>query len=411
MCARGADAQWQALLRAADAQPQLAIARERFVLGATADGKGNGYSAPVKYWRFFTLILRGVSDIRSVDEFSTRAERAAEETLMMDFVVFLVLCKPGGRKISVPTADKYTSIVQAWHRRQESSGGCSIGGGAAMFRLRAMIKGMTREIGTGQVRRRYGCRTQQLREAMDKCLAGGSPDELMWRAALSTGFCALMRGGELGRQQGERFDPALHLTRADLTFFRDAEGLLHARLQMRPLKKERMARIKGATVVLKEGGALLDPVRALWLMVTGDPVAREARAATPLFRKAGGAAIATDDVRAMVKALMGQVGCDPARFGAHSLRIGGATAALAAGVDAAVIKVLGRWSSDVYLIYTRLNREAAARAALQIGSQAFHDVERGPQTEEFDEILLPGQPSLASIAGDDESDGGDEEEA
>ena len=57
-------------------------------------------------------------------------------------------------------------------------------------------------------------------------------------------------------------------------------------------------------------------------------------ATPPLFRH-GGAAFTVEGVRAMVKAMMASIGLDPARFGAHSLRIGGATAALAAGLSRA----------------------------------------------------------------------------
>ena len=39
--------------------------------------------------------------------------------------------------------------------------------------------------------------------------------------------------------------------------------------------------------------------------------------------------------------LMQSIGLDPARFGAHSLRIGGATAALAAGVPPSMIRIIG----------------------------------------------------------------------
>ena len=51
----------------------------------------------------------------------------------------------------------------------------------------------------------------------------------------------------------------------------------------------------------------------------------------------------------MVKALMASVGCDPRRFGAHSLRIGGATTAAA--------------------------------------STEFHDMERGFETDALDEAV------------------------
>ena len=375
---------------------------------STADGKGNSAHAAVKYWIYFTLIVRGISPVRTVDDSSPRAAKLDEEELLMDYAVYLVTCKPGGRYISPKTARKYISTVQAWHRRQPRGGG-SVGGGLELFRLQALLKGMRREMGDPARRRRHGCRTQDLSAAIARELRGGGRDQQMWRAALSVAFCALMRGGELGRQRGEAFDASIHLTRADVSFFRDAKGVLHARLRMRPLKKERMARCKGATVVLRAGGSLLDPVQELWRMLELDPVEEAARGHTPLFRRAAdGEAIATDDVCAMVKALMKAVGRDPRDYGAHSLRIGGATAAMAAGVDPAIIKVLGRWSSDIYMIYMRMNSEAAAAAGAAIASTAFHDVEGAPQTEEFDDLLLPGQQRLPTAAEVALSDSGDE---
>jgi hypothetical protein len=143
-------------------------------------------------------------------------------------------------------------------------------------------------------------------------------------------------------------------------------------------------------------------------MLELDPVPKSERAATPLFRLANGQPVRTGDVRECVRALMRRIGCDPLQFGAHSLtcRIGGATAAMAAGVDSAVIKVMGRWSSDVFMIYTRINREAAARMSSVIASTPFHDLERGVETEEMDEIELPGAPDLVFGAddGDDDED-------
>ena len=79
----------------------------------------------------------------------------------------------------------------------------------------------------------------------------------------------------------------------------------------------------------------------------------------------------------MVKAMMASIGLDPARFGAHSLRIGGATAALAAGLSPAAIRAAGRWASDVYMLYTRCNMQASQRLATVIGSTAFEDLQRG----------------------------------
>ena len=78
-----------------------------------------------------------------------------------------------------------------------------------------------------------------------------------------------------------------------------------------------------------------------------------------LFCWPNGQAFTTTDVRVAVRKCMLAAGLDQTRFGAHSLRIGGATAALAAGVSPQVIRMLGRWSSDVYLIYCRMSLQAA----------------------------------------------------
>ena len=93
-----------------------------------------------------------------------------------------------------------------------------------------------------------------------------------------------------------------------------------------------------------------------------------------LFRHADRAAFSRDDVAKMVKRLMQGIGLDPAFFGAHSLRIGGATAALAAGISPSLIRVMGRWSSDIYHIYCRLSAEAAA------GDRCAAQCERGSST-------------------------------
>ena len=52
----------------------------------------------------------------------------------------------------------------------------------------------------------------------------------------------------------------------------------------------------------------------------------------------------------------------------HSFRIGGASAAASAGVSDAVIKILGRWSSDAYRRYIRLSDTIVQDAGLRISN-------------------------------------------
>ena len=399
--------QLERVLRASE--PELARLRMRVLLAASKDRRGGVTQTGVRWWLKYCLVGRQLSPIRLPVQLSDAERRLAEdledETMLMDFVMWLVVCKPSGRHISARTAQKYVSSIQAWHERCY---GRRIGGGLGPVRMRALFKGLRREVGPEPKRARFGVRTQDLQQALARGLGGGSPLEANWRALLATAFCALMRGGEVALQDGEAFDATRHLTRADVSFFREA-GVLHARLRMRVLKSERDASGKYVTVTLAAGGTLVDPVTELWRLLQLDPVAEEERAQTPLFRGAEGCAFTVAHVRAMVRSLMGLLGRDPSRFGAHSLRIGGATAALAAGISPTLIRLMGRWSSDVYEIYTRMSREAATRCGLVVGSTQFYDLESGGFTSEELEIL-PGEVHLGDADLDGASDAEDDDE-
>ena len=91
---------------------------------------------------------------------------------------------------------------------------------------------------------------------------------------------------------------------------------------------------------------------------------------------------------------MQALGLDPACFGAHSLRIGGATAALAAGVHPSIIRITGRWSSDVWQIYARLSKQSALVVSKVIGSTPFDDCERGEFMSEELELMPEEMASL-----------------
>ena len=364
--------------------PGLARERERLVMKSMADGKGGVSQPGVKHWLKFCIWGRRISPIVPVDSDSPRHERIAAEDLLMDFALWLVYCKPSGRKISPKTARKYVSQVQGWHRKLKHVGHAICGTGTPLPRLQALIRGLRKEMGDGTPRPRYGVRTQHLAAAMAQELSDGSAKAQNWRAALTTAFCGLLRGGEFAVQDGDVWEAARHLTRADVRFFR-VQGVRHAGIMIRQLKTNVSLKGKTVEVVLRGGGTFFDPVEELWQLFKRDWVAPEQRAATPLFRD-GAEAFTVGRVREMVKSLMAAIGCDPKFFGAHSLRIGGATAALAAGIDPAVIRCMGRWSSDVYEIYMRLTRQTATRLSSTVASTSFADLERGFNTEALDEL-------------------------
>ena len=191
---------------------------------------------------------------------------------------------------------------------------------------------------------------------------------------------------------------------------RAADGSRVLKLRMR-VRKGKVLTGKTYTLFLRGGGTLIDAVSEVMLYIEMDPVAPEAEDSTPLFRRADGTALRREDVAEMVKYLMKAIGLNPDRFGAHSLRIGGATAALAAGVQPTLIRVLGRWSSDIYEIYCRLSLEAAAGMGAVIGSTPFEDVEQGEfVTEELEATSLE-LAAARHVDMDPDSDGEMEEDA
>jgi len=95
---------------------------------------------------------------------------------------------------------------------------------------------------------------------------------------------------------------------------------------------------------------------------------------TPFFRLRSGRPITVDKLRDWVKRLMQAIGLDPAHFGAHSLRIGGATALFTAGADPNIIRTMGRSSSDCYRLYIRACFNQTLESTQRAGSTVVDDV-------------------------------------
>ena len=339
----------------------------------------------MRWWLKYVVLARGQLPFTHLTASSPLIEKVQAEQLLMDFAIWLATCRPSGRPISARTIGKYISSVRAWHRATFRTEIC---GDLDFSALTDLVKGLTRTVAQPPPRPRFGVRTQDLARALRRYCAGSSPAASMVAAALTTAFCGLLRGAEVGRPDGVAFDPLLHVTRDDLTFRQRPDGTLYAVIMVRVAKRPGAPKLP---LILGGGGTLLDPVTALRRMVELDPVPAAARATTPLFRWPNGAAICTSDVRALVKGLMAKLGLDPRRFGAHSLRIGGATAALAAGMSPSTIRAAGRWASDIYEIYTRVSRDAALRVATVVGSTPFVDTERSARFTDEELTTTPSE--------------------
>ena len=355
----------------------VADAKRRYLDASNADGRGGSHSTGVRYWVVFHVHGLGVSpvpDARRTDyDYMVMWEDRLE-----DMVVWIITFQPYGNFVSAKSAVKYASSVRGWVSRFYR---CTLGLGAKGGRIGDIAKGAMRLIDHPPPVERLGVSPAQLSAAWRRrygAVAGRRMSLMassMWRSATSFGISALARACEFALDDGEAFDMTQHITPADVTFF-CRDGVRHAKVLMRKRKDLRVLRGKHSTVVLAGGGVHYDAVQELWEWI-------EARRAAglpddgPLWCWESGDAISVTQVRNEVKALMAAIGLDPALYGGHSLRIGGATAALAAGVSPTLIRLMGRWSSDVYEIYCRMSLQAALGVGAAIASADVSTFEGG----------------------------------
>jgi hypothetical protein len=85
--------------------------------------------------------------------------------------------------------------------------------------------------------------------------------------------------------------------------------------------------------------------------------------------------LVTSRLRLAAATVRAHTGIDPQLLSARSLRPGGATALLCAGIDPDVIQLLGRWKSDAMLRYLRVAAHAhsapLAQRMLDAGAYSF----------------------------------------
>lgn len=109
----------------------------------------------------------------------------------------------------------------------------------------------------------------------------------------------------------------------------------------------------------------------------------------------------TNGLRHAAAAVQDATGIDPSLISAKSLRPGGATALLCAGVDKDAIQLLGRWKSDAMLRYLRIQAASIqfnyAQQMLDSGSYTFH-----PQALADDGLPNEAPVAVAALLAHDE---------
>ena len=65
------------------------------------------------------------------------------------------------------------------------------------------------------------------------------------------------------------------------------------------------------------------------------------------------------------------LGLDPNKYLSHSLRIGGTTVLFAAGLPGNAIKLFGRWKTDCYHVYTRMDHSLLKSLSTMIAEESY----------------------------------------
>jgi hypothetical protein len=108
---------------------------------------------------------------------------------------------------------------------------------------------------------------------------------------------------------------------------------------------------KGTTRVLfKSGDIVICPVRAALLVKRVSNLSPE----TPVAFISPKNFISYSSIANIVKRAARSLGLDPVEYASHSIRAGGATYMFRAGVDPVLIKLHGRWLSDVFQRYIHM---------------------------------------------------------
>ena len=378
----------------------LAEWKRRFLDASMADGKGGAHGTGPRWWFVYRVFGQGKSPLPD-PRCCSYDDLLGEEIDLEDYAVWLAVCKPSGKQISHISVLKYVSGTRSFYRRYARR---ELGLGAKSSIIPDLLKGYARLVDQRPPMERLGCTPADL--AAGLAALGASP---AWISCLSFAMVALARGCEvaLDAARGEQFEPTEHMTACDVDFFMRG-GVRNARVRMRKRKDLRVLRGKQSVVIIAGGsGGHFDAADALFRWIQRR---RELGIAddTPLFCYDDGLPFTVSLVRDMVKAVMQAAGRDPSLYGAHSLRIGGATAALAAGVPPALIRLMGRWSSDVYEIYCRMSEQSALGVGTAIASAMVTDVEAGFHEEHLElqasEIGAMRAHAQSTGAGDIDAD-------
>ena len=166
-------------------------------------------------------------------------------------------------------------------------------------------------------------------------------DKAMWHCLVVTAFFGLLRVSEF-TCDSNNFDSAFHLSPEDVTF-NSEHTIMYIKIKESKTDPFRSGCTIRLAAIKKH---MLCPVTAMrkYLEVRSQQPG-------PLYVLDNGQFVS----RKFVVAFLGISLPGVTNINTHSFRIGGASAALSAGASDALIRIMGRWSSDAYNRYIRVS--------------------------------------------------------
>lgn len=265
--------------------------------------------------------------------------------------------------VSYNTIKKYLSGLAHWCRENDLPHP-QVG----RYQLFRTLRGVKRTLGV-HIRQGRPIELEFITGTLPLLDPDSQADRTMW-AAMVTSFYAFLRKTEASLPDHSPFDPETHLTRRSVTFLDLTGGQRYVRLRL--VVSKSVPPKTRVDIYLCATGTTTCPYNALHFLMERH-VNRDADA--PLFQNEDGGPFRHAQFLARTRDLLHRAAAskdiDPMEWTGTSYRAGGCSAAFAAGIDHALIKMHGRWRSDAYLLYAHLSMEN--RLSVTRALQAFEN--------------------------------------
>jgi hypothetical protein len=333
-------------------------AAEARLMSGLAEGTQSKYRTTMKYFRTYMFLESLDWDDLALEprDESIVAMSCRNETIFMGFAEYLavvrgVVMRTTGRqyitnvKSQLVKINKYDPMYgQKWKRMN-------------------MLLGRLEVAYPSTPKRRDGFLQQHLLLLREKLDLTKRPSKMYWALVLLLFFGVSRKGDHLPPSR-IKFNAATDTTVSDVTC--DETEIMMVNIKQTKTRKR--DHLHAGKPLVRDKGNPLCPMSALEDYMASAPLPRgEDPNQVPLFRHGDGSAVSGDDLNKFVKLAAEGIGLNPEHFSGHSLRIGGATAALACDSgNEYCVKIMGMWIGDSVQLYTRPTMEMLKKLLLEM---------------------------------------------